>query len=686
LVALQKQPTYQSYMQLLVEPNYQNNNVLDLDESKEDVDYATQLNLMRSSQLLNRAVAKLQPKYPDIDVYSLKEYLSIYQLIEGEKTETKIVQAIYRDDDYIKTKEVLEAIKEVYLEYNLEQQDKRLTEGLSFIDRQIPEARQEMLAVEKELKELRTKYNLIAPEQEATNLAGVLNQIKQERESVKAEYRQVSSKYNELQKQYGVSDQNTEIASPLSQSSAYQALFDRLQEIERELAEERTRFTDSNPIIQDLITKRDSTKAQLTAEAKKALSSETLDLKTTVDSNSNIYSQDSDTEFINSIAEARSDLVGLEERDRALANTQEKLKQQLNQFPEVISQYTNLVKELEVKQDTLQKLLAKRQEIGIELDRGGFKWEVVEPPQWGYQIGPNTTKDLMLGMVVAFFMGGVGVFIRESIDHRLYDSKQIEEQTSLPVLGTTPGLAQFVDNPILFKLPFLSSKTTFVQDVIAWQPFRESLDIICENLQMLSYDSPFRSLAITSAIAGEGKSTLALGLAFSVARRQQRVLVIDANLRNSSLHKQLRLPNQQGLTNLLSGETLAPYINRVSLLGENVDLLTAGPKHEDPVKLLSSPLLADLISEFEQTYDLVIVDTPPVLGMVDAIKTASSCSGTVMVVGLDRSETNELIEATSLLSKLNILGIVANGDKNIAKKNRESNPYLLPEAVSTEVN
>ncbi len=683
---VQKEPIYQSYMQLLVEPNYQGDSVLgkELPDSKIEIDYATQLNVMRSSELLQRAVNELQAKYPDLNVDDIKDYFTLDQLIEGEKpeTKTKIFQAVYIDKDSQKTKDVLETIQEVYLEYNLDQQKLRLQEGLSFIDGQIPEARQNLNQAEAELEKLRIQYNLIAPEQEATFLAEVLNNVEQERETLKAEYRQIKSRYEELQKQYGLSNENTQVASPLSQSSTYQNLYDELQEIETELAEQRNRFTEANPVIQDLIIKRDSKKAQLQQESNKILSS------ASVAADLSSYQQDgkfrdSDTEFVESIAKARADLVGIQERDRALVISQDKLKQQLNQFPEIIVRYTNLVQEVELKRSTLQTLLTARQELGIEINRGGFNWQVVEPPQLGEQIGPNIRKDLVLSMIVASFLGGMCVFIRESIDDRLYESKQIEERTSLPVLGTTPGLAETQASPFLFKTPFATSKTASITDILGWQPFRESLDLIWENLQMLSFEAPFGSLAITSAIAGEGKSTLVLGLALSVARRQQRVLVIDANLRNSSLHQKLNLSNELGLTNILSGETFAPNIHQVSLLGENIDLLTAGPETTDPVKLLSSDTLQNLVDGFEELYDLVLVDTPPAIGMVDAIKTASCCSGTVMVVRMESSEVSEFLEATALLDKLNVLGIIANDSKKAAKNNITitQKPYLLPEAV-----
>ncbi|PSP09039.1 MAG: capsular biosynthesis protein, partial [Cyanobacteria bacterium SW_9_47_5] len=187
---------------------------------------------------------------------------------------------------------------------------------------------------------------------------------------------------------------------------------------------------------------------------------------------------------------------------------------------------------------------------------------------------------------------------------------------------------------------------------------------IYKNIQLLNRGSELSSLVVTSALAGEGKSTLVLGLAISAARLDQRVLVIDADLRHSSLHEELALSNEEGLSTLLSGETEQPNLHHISPLGSNIDLLTAGSTPNDPVKLLSSQGMRELIAEFEQSYDLVMLDTPSILGTVDAIQTASFCSGVVMVGRLDRVTQSQLSQATTMLSKLNAIGIVANGGRD----------------------
>ena len=187
---------------------------------------------------------------------------------------------------------------------------------------------------------------------------------------------------------------------------------------------------------------------------------------------------------------------------------------------------------------------------------------------------------------------------------------------------------------------------------------------------------------VTSALADDGKSALALGLAMSAARLHKRVLLIDANLRDPSLHKQLNLPNEQGLSTLLASDESLPEQIKIQSSGSSfIDILTAGPLPIDPANLLSSPRMAQLMASFEEDYDLVIVDSSPVLGLVDALLTGSSCRGAVMVTSIGKITRSQLAQATAMLSKLNLIGLVANG---VSKTSSSYIPYRQNQQLALE--
>ena len=698
-----RQPVYQSHMQILVEPNYQKDSVgnannehleREFTDTTIEIDYATQLRVFKSSKILSRvaeklALGNLDDKNLDYEITEiteeLREALTVSQLLhEDGETRTKIIQADYTGSSPVETKRVLETIQEIYLEYHLEQQEKRLRDGLIFIDNQLPKAQKELFKAEAALTELSKKHNLISPEEDANALKENIRQIARERDELKAQQSKIKGTYTSIEQQLGLSADNSLALSRLSQSSRYQNLLNKLQETEILLATKQQKFTNDNPIIQNLIDQRDSQRALLIEEAKKVLGEVPPNFVAELQS---LPKQGqlvgSDTSFIDKITESQSNLTGIRQRDLILAQTEAKLKQQLVEFPELIAQYKSLTQEAEVKREALQRLLEAKQELEIELNRGGFNWQVIEPPLLGIQIAPILHQDLLLSLVVASFFGVTAAFVRESIDQRITNPGEINGQTSIPILGITPGLSASTSNPALARLPFFShsQSTTHTKQIIQWQPFREALDLIYENLKLSSVNSPLRTLAITSAVAGEGKSTFILGLALSVARHEQRVLVIDADLRCPSLHQPFNFNNHSGLANYLAGETDQPVIEQVSFLGETIDVITSGSKPADPVKLLSSAKLRYFIEQQEQNYDLILVDTPPVIGMVDAIKVASICDSAVLMMRLDKVKVSELQEATTLLSELKVLGIVANDSKEATRQYEAQSQYLLPQKV-----
>ena len=171
---------------------------------------------------------------------------------------------------------------------------------------------------------------------------------------------------------------------------------------------------------------------------------------------------------------------------------------------------------------------------------------------------------------------------------------------------------------------------------------------------------------LTSATPREGKTTIILGLGTSAAHMHQRVLIIDANFQSPSLHKILELSNDWGLSLLLVDEVdleTDDYVQHyIQPIHPSIDILTAGPIPEDTVNLLSSHRMQKLINSFTQIYDIVLIDAPAILGTVDTRILASLCQGVVIVGRIGQINRHKLVQATDILSKLNLIGIIANNE------------------------
>jgi capsular exopolysaccharide synthesis family protein len=679
VATLVAEPIYQSELQLLVEPNYIEKNSQDTKSEYADpniqIDYATQLLLLQSTQLVQRAVDRLLPKYPDLTVWEVRQGLLLSQLTTEEGVTSKIFLVTYQDSDPVKTFDVLRALQKVYQDYNLEQQRVRLQRGLSFINEQLPEVQEQLLQAESHLEQFRGEHDVVDPGEESSSVASTLNTVKQQQLNIQADLQSAQARFNSLQQQLGHSPKNALTLARMNESSRYQALLDEIQKTELALTNERLRFTESAPAVKELEAQLQSQLSLLETE-RQALGAPSTQLEASVEREVNEGQlSKTDTALSYQLANAQNELTALEARDRQFSQFDHMLSGELEKFPQLLSQYGRLQLNVQTQQGTLAKLLEARQELALEIARGGFNWQLVEDPLEGKFMGPKMLQRVLLGLVAGLFLGGVAAFTREAIDDVLRTSEDLKKRSSLPLLGILPELTSDLQNEAATSFPFFRGllKANYSPDSYSYGPdyyfpqFREALDLIYKNVQFQVGNKNPLSLTITSALPGEGKSTLALGLALSAARLSQRVLLVDADMRRPSIHKQLNLPNDLGLSTLLAGQANAVSLARASLHGSSIDILTAGPLAEDPIKLLSSAQMKQLMRVSQQQYDLVLIDVPPVMGMADTVEVASLCDAVIVAARVDRITQSDLEEATSMLQKFNPIGIVANGAKEAAK-------------------
>lgn len=697
ILTLITKPTYRSSMQLLVEPNYQAKTAAgqqrttenEFTDSNVEVDIATQINLMTSSAIVQKAVTLLQPKYSTIDVEQLQNSLELKQ-VQGQdgsskKVGTKIVEVVYTDTDPLKTYTVLYTIQQVYQDYNLEQQKLRLAKGLTFINEQLPLIQNRVNQAEDALELFRKRYNLIDPESQAKALSEALNRIRQEQQTNNNQIQQTRSRLNTLQQQLASSPQTALVSSRLSQSSRYQNLLNEIQKTDLALAQQQTRFQDDSPNVQLLIEQRQKQRELLQAEMTQILGDDSLP---TTSEDAGVGQQGQlDIDLAGELVEAQTNLASFQANALSLANAEQQVSAKLQEFPSLLAEYNRLLPEVVVNRETLQQLMTARQELSLQLARGGFDWQMVEQPQLGEQIAPSAKKNILLGIVVGLTLGCFAAFVREALDDGVHTADELKKHLALPLLGVIPELPKARIGSSLIHLSFGKPQPQMLS-MICWQAFRDSLDLIYKNIRLLNA-FPVKSLVVTSTVAGEGKTTVALGLAVTAARLHQRVLLIDTDLRRPNLHKQLELPNDRGLSTLLTSDRIFPCHSSVELFGAHLDILTSGPIPTDPVQLLSSAKMRELMLAFEQEYDLVLLDAPPVLGTVDAIQTASFSSGVLFVGRIDRVTRAEIAQATEMLSRTNVLGAIANATttywySSATTAEQRHNPTLLNQLSSIE--
>lgn len=184
------------------------------------------------------------------------------------------------------------------------------------------------------------------------------------------------------------------------------------------------------------------------------------------------------------------------------------------------------------------------------------------------------------------------------------------------------------------------------------------------NILFSSLDRPLHTILATSSAPNEGKSTTLANLAVTMAEAEQRVLLVDCDLRRPSLHMIFGLPNEHGLTSaLLEQSESALPIQPTSVSG--LSLLTSGPLPPRPADLLGSRRMGALIERLRREADIVLFDTPPVVAVTDAAVLAPRVDGVLLVLHAGQTRRDRAREARQILEKVkaNVIGVVLNGAK-----------------------
>jgi capsular exopolysaccharide synthesis family protein len=196
-------------------------------------------------------------------------------------------------------------------------------------------------------------------------------------------------------------------------------------------------------------------------------------------------------------------------------------------------------------------------------------------------------------------------------------------------------------------------------------PAAEAYRVLRTNIQYANVDNPLKTIVVTSTGPGEGKTTTAINLAVVFAQDQYKVLVIDADLRRPKIHKVLNLASNKGLTDILVRHSgFRSYVKKIERY--KIDLITSGRIPANPSEMLNSNTFKELLAGIKEEYDIVIIDSPPVLSVTDAVILSKMADGTLVVACSGKVRGDDLKKTVEILEKVdsNIIGIVLNKTTN----------------------
>ena len=628
-----------------------------------------QLKKLKSPATISRAVKTLQDKYPELDYGTLTKDLSV-KFIRDSQNKKNVLSVSYEHPDQQQVSDVMEVLTQTFLDYSADKRSEGIERGIAVLEEQIPRVSRQIRRLESQMESLTDRYGFIEPEVSLDPITSRQSIMAQEQDNVANELQQMRSKLRNLDRELTLQPTNSPTAIELA-TPRYQGLLNQLREIDIEIGRKSAIFSNRAVEMQILQEERQRI-VGLTRQATQAIRQKLV-----------------------------NDIRTLENRQRLAQRESFKLQSELKNWSAVASDYSKLEQELIVARADLNRFTQKRDALLIDAARQGAPWELLAPAGEPYNSDLSTSNRLFLGSSFGLLLGMGLALMLDKNQKIIYSSPKVEEVTNLPVLGNIPHTPQnkklallglTKNHNIKQLLPSQNSpelelyrdpdapdtlgfSEMFPSSVEAFRSFAANLGLLnfSTDSEFLKFDTNLRSIAITSSVSGEGKSTVALNLARASASMGRRVLLVDADVRSKvRLTESLGLESEVGLKNILNQQSYSLALKHVrkSPLDDNLYILSSGfdelMGHESS-RLLASGQMYLLMEELKENFDLVIYDMCAVVGYADVNLLAAKTDGVVMVTGLGKIDKTLLAKAVEQLkmSGVPILGMVANSVKKV---------------------
>lgn len=338
-------------------------------------------------------------------------------------------------------------------------------------------------------------------------------------------------------------------------------------------------------------------------------------------------------------------------------------------------QYAILAREVDTNKQLYDGVLQRIKEMGVAADVRTTNIHLMEqaklPRGPSY---PNKRRSLMLALVIGLSGGIALAFLLERLDSTFKSPSELERFTRLPNMTLVPDFALLGDQPSVYVPRMLQmrkenhrnlpAKTAAKDLILEYHPLSvvaESYRTLRSAILLSRAEEPPRTILLTSAGAGEGKTTTVVNTAVVFAQMGARVLIIDCDLRRPRCHKILGVDNDIGLTEFLAGQVEVEKVLKPTK-AENLYVITSGARPPNPAELLGSKKMRETINILREQWDYVFIDSSPLLAVSEAVVLATMVDGVLLVVDSDKTPKHVVKDARMRLNnpRINMLGVLLN--------------------------
>jgi succinoglycan biosynthesis transport protein ExoP len=691
-------PEYRATARLLVEPDNPAARTLeDLFSStpaNDDTFLSTQVDLLQSGNLSWQTIEQLQlPRTPEFAPYintpkdktpkgqapgdtspssvGTIQLLGAFRerLIVERKRDTRMIEVSFDSHDPELAARVVNTLVNNYVEYNarMKYDTSKQTTGwmaqqLDELKKKVESSQQALVDYERKNSILNTGNNVPVPEQQLADLSRDLTQAQSERMERESQL---------LSMQVGVVYGNPTL----------QKLEERDAELKEQYAEALSQYGESFPKVLRIQGQIDEVQTLIEGERKRTLE------------------------------RLRNDFDASKKRETLLAAAITRQKAEVGNFAQLSIQHNMLQREFLTNQQLYENLLERLKNTTVSAGLKATNIHVVDAAvPMPFAIRPKKLRNMATGLLAGLILGFLAAMVRETLDNSIKSAAEVEMLVGAPALALIPyqnglrlhahayrylrsvapmGTAKDEDGAsLLRKRPMVNGENKSVELSVLLNPdspISEAFRALRTSILLSTGEHAPQAILVTSAQPDAGKTCVSLNLAFALAHKGRRVLILDADFRRPGIAARLGLNNQVGLSNTLRGEWKVEGAFRQLPTLKNLWVLPSGPCPRDPAELLSPPGMDHLLRTLRQQFTHVIVDSPPVLLVTDAAILSSMVDGVVIVVENEKTGRDALLRTCRILSnsRARILGVVLNkvdtrrdgSYEAYTKENRDQDSY-----------
>jgi capsular exopolysaccharide synthesis family protein len=558
----------------------------------------THKRLVKSRPVLDEVLRSVAP---DASLHDLVGKVDVEAFRDTDLLEIKV-----QDPDPPQAADIANAIAVHYVQESQTYSREAARSARDFLEGQIEHVRGELRTAEDALQQFKRERSIADLSAETRAVIERVAEMEAHRADAEADVRAAEAQAASTRGELAKHEEVQEFSRTIQKNPVIEALEQRLVELEIERAGVLEDYTEDSPEVAAVDARLERARQELATQVSTILASSQEQV-------SPVYQ----TLLISGVQE-EAQAKGARQRGTSLAGAIRRLSARLNDLPAKEAQLARLTRAQKVADTVYTLLLEKMHEVrlaeSMQLSNARI-WETAATPET--PVRPRKRLNMALAIGFGLLLGLLLAAVIEYLDDTIKDPDEAKRALQTPVMGIVP-LVRDEDKRLLTEVSGRSAMA-------------EAYRLIRSNISFASVDKPVKTLLVTSPREREGKSTTALNLGIIMAQQENRVLVVDTDLRRPTLHRMLATDNKRGLTNVLVGEaSLADVVRDTDV--ESLQFIAAGPIPPNPAELLGSERVQSVISELRDLADVVIFDSPPVAMVADASILGAQVDGTLLVL------------------------------------------------------